>query len=325
MNKITFTCEVLTPVFNAGADGKTAELRAASIKGLMRFWWRAVNCQLQLDSEIVQVKNETKIVIPGMRTVETAIFGGVGENDTEGKRSSFVLRVLPHNMISSSASLVPHRGMPANAFRKNETFSIILQIPDEYQVSIQLHNKQNGEATLVKNYFNTDQLIALFQLVCMLGGVGKRVRRGMGSVKITEIKFDDATIAIAHLTLEGISDQLKVLSPNFKLESHTNSIINTYQGRMEKYPWISKIELGTAQADITKKISQATHDIKQSDPRKYEPSMGHAFKGRFASPVYVSVLDGSVPVITTLNAVPDRDLNLIDLRIQNNFIRTISK
>jgi len=30
-------------MFLAGADGKTPELRAPSIKGAVRFWWRAMN------------------------------------------------------------------------------------------------------------------------------------------------------------------------------------------------------------------------------------------------------------------------------------------
>lgn len=35
--KIIFECEVVTPMFLAGADGKTPELRAPSIKGAIRF------------------------------------------------------------------------------------------------------------------------------------------------------------------------------------------------------------------------------------------------------------------------------------------------
>ncbi len=43
MRSITFECETITPMFLARADGKTPELRPPSIKGLMRFWWRAMN------------------------------------------------------------------------------------------------------------------------------------------------------------------------------------------------------------------------------------------------------------------------------------------
>jgi len=38
MKQITFECETVTPMFLAGADGKTPELRAPSIKEALRFY-----------------------------------------------------------------------------------------------------------------------------------------------------------------------------------------------------------------------------------------------------------------------------------------------
>jgi len=48
MKTVTFICESITPMFMYGADGKTPELRPASIKGVMRFWWRAIHGDLSL-------------------------------------------------------------------------------------------------------------------------------------------------------------------------------------------------------------------------------------------------------------------------------------
>ncbi|OQY03686.1 MAG: type III-B CRISPR module RAMP protein Cmr1 [Bacteroidetes bacterium 4572_117] len=48
MKTITFHCKTITPMFLSGADGKTPELRPPSIKGAMRFWWRAMNGHLSL-------------------------------------------------------------------------------------------------------------------------------------------------------------------------------------------------------------------------------------------------------------------------------------
>ncbi|MEK6673676.1 MAG: type III-B CRISPR module RAMP protein Cmr1, partial [Nitrospirota bacterium] len=57
LKKITFEIETITPMFLAGADQGKAELRAASIKGLMRFWWRA----LQADKLDKLKENENRI------------------------------------------------------------------------------------------------------------------------------------------------------------------------------------------------------------------------------------------------------------------------
>jgi len=72
MKTVTFSCETITPMFMYGADGKTPELRPASIKGVMRFWWRAINGDLPLDD---------------LKKQEDEIFG-----NTE-KKSSFSIKI----------------------------------------------------------------------------------------------------------------------------------------------------------------------------------------------------------------------------------------
>ncbi len=52
MEKFTVTLKTITPLFLGGADGKTPELRSPSIKGAMRFWYRAIDADY--------VKNEPK-------------------------------------------------------------------------------------------------------------------------------------------------------------------------------------------------------------------------------------------------------------------------
>ena len=72
MKTVTFSCETITPMFMYGADDKTPELRPASIKGVMRFWWRAINGDLPLDK---------------LKKQEDEIFGS-----TE-RRSSFSIKI----------------------------------------------------------------------------------------------------------------------------------------------------------------------------------------------------------------------------------------
>jgi CRISPR-associated protein Cmr1 len=42
MRQVTFTLRVLTPLFLAGAEQTSAELRAPTFRGLMRYWYRAL-------------------------------------------------------------------------------------------------------------------------------------------------------------------------------------------------------------------------------------------------------------------------------------------
>ena len=42
MQEVTFDVQTVTPLFLAGADQATAELRAPSFRGEMRYWLRAL-------------------------------------------------------------------------------------------------------------------------------------------------------------------------------------------------------------------------------------------------------------------------------------------
>jgi CRISPR-associated protein Cmr1 len=326
METLTFTCKIITPMFLAGADGKTPELRAASVKGALRFWWRACNGHIGLESEVERGKHgaKDKLITPGLRDQESFIFGGTGGNASEG-RSSFVLQVRPQAVRTDQRQkLVPHkeRGFEAPAFMPDQTFEVVLRLPKVKGKDYQVKPTINGQEQLL---FTREKLIALFQLTCLLGGVGRRARRGMGSLEIVEARSSQDTPIdlVPNPSLSELHGLLSVLTPHYRLQEKSNRIQNVYSGRMSKYPWIAQIEIGQRNNDPTRKISDATHEVKAKDPRRYEPSMGHSFKGRFASPLYTSVLPDGRPIITTLNTIPDRDIPLIDRNLQEDFKRRV--
>ncbi|MCX7874630.1 MAG: type III-B CRISPR module RAMP protein Cmr1 [Melioribacteraceae bacterium] len=148
MQKIIFQCETITPMFLAGADGKTPELRPPSIKAAMRFWWRAINGHLPL-AELMEK--------------EALIFGGSGEK--EG-RSKFSIRITCNsNDIFSEYRPLPHsdnKKFTAKCIKERVAFQVIISNADE----------------TIKNLFLT---------VSYLGGIGKRSRRGFGSFKVIKI------------------------------------------------------------------------------------------------------------------------------------------
>ena len=99
-----------------------------------------------------------------------------------------------------------------------------------------------------------------------------------------------------------------------------NVIVASYPGSMQRFGWINKIQIGEPDDDITLKISEVTHDMKGKYQLRYEPNLGYASGGRFASPIYVSVLsDGETPIITSLNTIPDKGKQHLDMFIQDEF------
>jgi len=292
MQTITFTCETITPMFLAGADGNTPELRPPSIKGALRFWWRAMNGHLDLKT---------------LKEQESLIFGGT---DSGQGRSKVLIRMVDHaktqsNLKSSESELVPHKPfMKKRAFQTKQQFDILLSLTSE-----KIFDKDR------KEIFNIEKLSALFQLVCILGGFGKRVRRGMGSVNIVkpETKND----------LQTIFENLKMVNGNPILFQLDKDVIKTKFNTKEQYPFIEQIQIGYPDRSILRKISDATHKLHQSDMREYEVSLGNTYKGRFASPIFVSVNKDNVPIVTTLKTVPQRDKHLVNPSLQREFIKQI--
>ena len=309
MQTITFQCETITPMFLAGADGTTPELRAPSIKGALRFWWRAMNGHLSL---------------PDMKKIEGEIFGDTSQ------RSKVIIREELENEDYHSLEydkrskefMLPHKPKPQNPKDKdlrsetkcfdshNTVFRIEFMMVKDLRIKV-----SNGE-----DYnFNFEQLCNLFKVTCLLGGFGKRNRRGFGSVKITRTKLKDAEWK-DYPQPQSLSDIKNLLGNRFTENGSTIIVAN---GVFE-YPYIKTIEFGSANADITKKIINDSHLVKQSESERAnkakengEPSykqfsnFGEALGNgtpRFASPIYVSVI-GDKSIITTLNHVPPRGIS----------------
>lgn len=312
-------------MFSSGADGKTPELRASSLKGAMRFWWRAFNSHFPIESTVTA--NGDKSL--GLRELESLIFGGAGFESSDGQRSTFSLQILGNRIFTDNTpwnpdyKLVPHKDdkFKARSFHPTSEFEIIVRIPKDYKVYTDLL----GIKTEV---FNREKLIALLQLTSILGGMGKRVRRGMGSWQIDSASVNQTSLLLASTSnIQDIFNLVKILSPHYILQND-GIIAIKFSGKKDKYPWVSKIEIGKKypNADrLLSDISSATHTIKERVTKEkgtaesYNVSLGHATSGRFASPVYVSVLPDFSSIVTTLNTIPGQNSHLINSKLQEQF------
>jgi CRISPR-associated protein Cmr1 len=285
MHTITFECETITPMFLSGADGSTPELRPPSIKGALRFWWRAMNGHLDLKT---------------LKEREGEIFG-----DT-GRRSSFSVRVLQHastekQLATASTAILPHK------------------FKSSYKSAIQPKNAFQVE---IRTDANQQEIEALFELSCLLGGIGGRARRGFGSIQIIGKNGQPAS---SMQSLQQLLDLLHQVNPGkFYIAKDTlgkDAVFSRF-GRSEPYPYIKQIQIGRREYDIPKRVGQASHDTKgeddRSNNRKYATSLGSG--NRLASPIFVSACRWAgqlVSVVTTLHAVPKA--GTADLRLQDSF------
>lgn len=191
MEKIIFQCETITPMFLAGADGKTPELRPPSIKAALRFWWRAMNGHLSLAE---------------LKEKEAGIFGGSGEHEGRSKLSIRV-KNLKGQVVSSK---FPNHMI--RAFSKGKTFNInILEYlaygTQEYkkgigQVFIREYFQVGTKFEIEINFANSlRQLIDLNEilgLISQVGGLGAKSRNGFGRFIVKDLQFNIVNLLQKH-------------------------------------------------------------------------------------------------------------------------------
>jgi len=283
MNSITFTCEVVTPMFLAGADGKTPELRPPSIKGAMRFWWRAMNGNMGIEK---------------LREEEAKIFGGGGE---EAKRSSFHLRVLTgiRKMAKQGCQPLPHHTGGNNCIACNannnwckKSFEFQSITGDNFDVKI-----SGVDLGMIEN---------LFVLTCVFGGFGKRSRRGFGSVKI--IKRNDVDFSMPN-DLESIYSYLSKFNDDYQYDRRNENILLIRPVPLNDkykitYPYLEEVRIGDdydSAFELVERIGKLSH--------KYQTDSNGSANPRFSSPTYVSALkikNQYYPIISSLHlALPN--------------------
>lgn len=264
MNKLIFECEIITPMFLSGADNKTPELRPPSIKGALRFWWRAINSHLSLKD---------------LKEKETKLFGGASD---DAVKSSFSIRVKSKNRMLSIENVKPcprPNGRPFSipAFKPKQYFDIIIM------------SRDNIILELVKK---------LVVFVSIVGGFGKRSRRGFGSIKINKIINTNNEQNIVNYDINSI---LNLISDNNNYSVAGNKIVKNNFNVSIKYPFIKEIEIGSYQINENKLLEKTAISSHINDCDYTGFAKG---KERFSSPIYVSIIKNNeifYPIITTLS------------------------
>ncbi len=162
MKTLTITLKTVTPLFLGGAEpDKTAELRVPSIKGAMRFWYRAMD--------------------PDYKLNEPKIFGS-----TDSGQSKFSVRIVSQTIIPGNCGAknwntrtkISYLGYgPIN---RGETTRPYIESGSEFTMKIAFKPKTEDDERLAIEK-------SLWALL-MFGGLGSRSRKGFGSLVVTKIQ-----------------------------------------------------------------------------------------------------------------------------------------
>ncbi len=176
-NVIEAKFRIVTPMFLGGADQQAEDIRPSSVKGMLRFWWRALNW-----SRLRGVAGATDTsALSKLHDEEARLFGSAA-NDKTGGQGVFLLsvkqqKITPHTWLKVESQISYLLGMGLYHFKNGVTRS---SMAGEFSVALRFRDsaKQDERASV----------LSALQAFGLLGGLGSRQRRGLGSVSMTTIE-----------------------------------------------------------------------------------------------------------------------------------------
>ena len=172
-------CRLVTPMYGGGVQAAIPDIkmpiRAAAIRGQLRFWWRLL------------AKQKWGLQGEALRQAEWALWGGMETNDTDGQASKVFLRVkeikfkgkpveilLRDALTDLFTEYAPHYALFPARPAQGQAPSIRLFKPD---LKWELHWRLAASAS--EN--DKQQVLETLRWWVMFGGVGARTRRGCGA------------------------------------------------------------------------------------------------------------------------------------------------
>ncbi|MCB1714446.1 MAG: type III-B CRISPR module RAMP protein Cmr1 [Candidatus Competibacteraceae bacterium] len=226
MQRIEATYRIVTPMFLGDADQKATSIRPPSVKGALRFWWRALNWSRALS----ETGSNAAAALRWLHAEEARLFGLAAITDSDGNQQGgqgvFLLRVSQQPTRLSP----PVRGWPQNNTgsgylgfglfaTKEEPAREGLPEGQDFSLELRFRPQTNDE--------DLASLREVLKVWGLLGGLGSRARRGFGSVAL--------------VTLDGVN-QL----------SNATDYGSTIQMLLNKYERVSDLPTYTAFSRFTR-------------------------------------------------------------------------
>ena len=207
MEKISATFKVNTHMFIGGPKStneemgkkEIPEIRPPSIKGALRFWWRAI-----VYAEIVSKMGE-KSALAELHKRESHLFGGVSEGNDGALASKILIKVRNVHIRrrDSRQNVIMDYKVDDEQLAVNNGLKYLLG-QGLYSVKTSSITRRfvipethfDLDLGIKRNVSEADKLSVLKALECfgLLGALGSRARKGLGSVQL--VKCDHESINV---------------------------------------------------------------------------------------------------------------------------------
>ncbi|UYV19459.1 type III-B CRISPR module RAMP protein Cmr1 [Halomonas qaidamensis] len=190
---------IVTPMFIGDGTQQANSVRASSIKGALRFWWRALNWGRMLEVERGSVENALRRLYRAeARLFGLAAKGKKVQEPSEGGQGLFRLSVEQSTDIKTQNSWPMdgnsqggYLGYGLWATRSSEARK---SLEEGAQFTLTLSFKSGINQVDLASQVDIDQMRQAVSLWGLLGGLGSRARRGFGSVALQVLDGQTMTV-----------------------------------------------------------------------------------------------------------------------------------
>ncbi len=310
MRELKLKCKLITPLFMFGGDSKTPELRPSEFKGMMRWWWRAIKAENDIEK---------------LRIEEGKIFGGTGKG--EGRSKVRITINMENNLESFiRANLRTHPELKLNNQHSGIGYLLYSTILPRYEKRyIDAKYKFYINLSSYDEFAFKNAVAALWSAI-YLGGFGTRARRGGGNLEILEATLESyeglnfiCKAKNVNELKEWLIKNLKVIktlcpsgSGTSKYTTLKNSTILLFE---PKKNWIEALNfLGEKYRNFRSQNKNKTFEVavfgmpirhRTGDTIVPITNIGGKTLHRFASPVIFKIIKGEenfyFPVVVLLN------------------------
>lgn len=187
----TYDVDVVTPMFLGAADPKEAELRAASIKGMLRFWWRAT-CGID---KLEEMKTKENDVFGSTSTKSSFSISVKTKDNCDVKRKTEFDEYKNSRAAHSTYSVEGHNNLKPYILDYLSYGTYEYKKEQHKNIYNKKHIEPDFKFSIIFNFYNKEyiaEVIKSFQYLLSFGGIGAKNRNGFGSIYSDKIEYINA-------------------------------------------------------------------------------------------------------------------------------------
>lgn len=286
MPTVHYRLKTITPWFLNGPDPRSPELRAASVRGQLRYWFRAIEGARTAD-------------LQQLWQLESNIFGSTGGG------SAVSLRVYPRELPAQLTAMLPHR-----ANDRDRSYQQAIE-PDR---DVFLEAVTRPGVRLLSGFRNA------LEVWLLLGGIGKRSRRMFGALGDASF-WDFENLSGPQELVEKAKKRLEEI---IKVDDTLAGTVPAFPTLHPAHSWVVIGTQGTSGWETI--ISQLfTSLLRNAKYRPNQRNFGQAMGVRRASPLIAQVRkigNSYYPILTIMRSTPAKDIRW---QVLNDFMNDASQ